>query len=86
MQVFQQRRQRLIEPGSVAILHDLEVAIVMVPAAVAGVLLGLDVIAPVDLHERHAMLDQPAAQQAGLAEARTAVAVLERIRLAAEIE
>ena len=52
----------------------------VVPAAVAGVLLGLDVIAPVDLHERHAMLDQPPAQQARLTEASAAIAILDDVR------
>ena len=45
-----------------AVLHEDEVAVMVVPAAVASVLLGFDVIAPVDLHERHAMFDQPACQ------------------------
>ena len=38
--------------------------------ALAGVLFRLDVVAPVDLYERHTGLDEPAAQQARLAEAR----------------
>ncbi len=69
-----------------AVLHDLEVAVVVVPAAVAGVLLGLDVVAPVDLHERHAVLDQPPAQQARLAEARPPVAVAQPFRLGPQLE
>src|SRR5262245_39848557 len=41
--IAQERRHRLIEPGSVPVLHDLKIAVVMVPTAVAAVLLGLDV-------------------------------------------
>ena len=39
-QVVEQGRQRLVEHPGVAVLHDLEVAVVHVPAAVAGVLAG----------------------------------------------
>src|SRR5262245_33203050 len=69
-----------------AVLHDLEVAVVVVPAAVAGVFLGLDMVAPVHLDERHPMLDQPPAEQARLAKARQAIAFLDLLWFAREIE
>src|SRR5581483_3537440 len=63
-QVVEQGAVGLIEPWGVAILHDLKVAVVVVPAAVAGILLRFDVVAPVDLHEGYAMFDQAPGQQA----------------------
>ena len=69
-----------------AVLHDLEVAVVMVPPTIARVLFGLDVVAPVHLHERHPGLDQTPAQQARLAEARQPVAPARRVLLPAQVE
>ena len=86
MQVGEQGRVGLVEPGAVAVLHDLEVAIVLVPAAVAGILLGLDVITPVHLHEGHAMLNEPAGEHARLAKVRLAVSGARSRRLAANVE
>ena len=68
-----------------SILHDLKIPIMVVPTAVAGVLLRLDVVAPVDLHERHAVLDQPSGQYQRLADARPAVAVQQRLRLLRQV-
>ena len=68
------------------ILHELEVAIVIVPAAVASVLLRFDMIAPVDLHERHAMLHEPTRQQTRLPEARSAIAIRQLGPFARQIE
>ena len=42
---------------------------------VARVLFRLDVIGPVDLHKRHAVLDQSAGQEARLSETCAAIAV-----------
>ena len=69
-----------------AILHDLKVAVVVVPAAVARICLGFDVVAPVDLNERHPFLDEPAGQEARLAKARPAVALDNFGFLPAQIE
>ena len=85
-EIAEECRERLVEPRRVAVLHDLEVAVVVVPAAVARVLFGLDVIAPVHLHERHAGLDESPGEQARLAEARAAVAIDRRGLLLREIE
>ncbi len=69
VKVVEQGRERPVEHPAVAVLHDLEVAVVHVPAAVARVLGALDVRAPVDLDEGDSRLDQPAGDQAALAEA-----------------
>src|SRR5688572_20124044 len=58
-EVVEERREGVVERPGLALLHDLEVAVVVVPAAVAGVFLRLDVGAPVHLHERHPALHQP---------------------------
>src|SRR5437870_10526936 len=65
LKIGQQRGQGLVEPGGLPVLHDLEVAVMVIPAAVAGILLSLHVIAPVDLHERNTVLEEPAREQAG---------------------
>ena len=86
VQVGEQGGQGLVQPGGMPILHDLEVPVVMIPAAVAGIFLRLDVIAPVDLNERNAALDQPSRQQTRLAETRSAIAVDGRRLLLADVE
>src|SRR5438128_12137872 len=58
----------------------------MVPTAVAGVFFGLDVIAPVDLHEWHAMFYEPPTEQARLAKTRFAIAFDDLSRLLRQIE
>src|SRR5262249_31914864 len=86
VQVGQEGGKCLVEPRGVPVLHDLEVAVMMVPAPVARVLLGLHVVAPVDLHKRHARFHQSACQQARLAEARAAVVVDDRRLFLAKVK
>ena len=86
VQVVEQGREGPVEHPAVAVLHDLEVAVVHVPAAVARVLGPLDVRAPVDLDERDARLDQPAGDQAALAEAVRPVRLADPGRLALDVE
>ncbi len=86
VQIIEQSGHGLIQPGGVAVLHDLEVAVVLVPAAVAGVLFRFDMVAPVDLDEGNTRFDESAGQEAGLAEAGPAIAIRQGRRFAGEVE
>ena len=57
------------------VLELLEMAIVHVPSAVAGIFDRLDMTAPIDLDEAHPGLDQPTSEQATLAESISAVPI-----------
>ena len=56
-----------------AICHEGEIPVVVIPASVAGIFFGLDMVGPVDLNKRNIAFDQAPGQQAGLAE--TCVAI-----------
>src|SRR5262245_31189314 len=86
VQVLEQGRQGAVEHPAVAVLHDGEVAVVHIPAAVAVILDRLDMAAPVDLDEGLARLDQPAGDQAALAERMRAVSLPDGGRFPPEVE
>src|SRR5262249_32167933 len=72
-QVFHQRRPRRVEDAAQT-LNLLEVVVVRVPAAQRH------------LDERHTALDEPARQQAALAEQAAAVALAQAVRLLGQVE
>ena len=86
VEVIQQCRERLVDHPGMPILELLEVAVVHVPAAVAGVFDRFDVRAPIDLHEAGAGFDQSPRHQTALAKAELSVATPQLIGLAVEIE
>nr|BAL54996.1 hypothetical protein HGMM_F22C11C11 [uncultured Planctomycetota bacterium] len=86
MQVIQKCAQDLIQDRAVAVLQDFEIAVMQIPAAIAGIFFSLDVIAPIDLHKRDAVLNESAGQQTRLAEARQAVPLPQPHRLLTQIE
>ena len=69
-----------------AVLHDLEVPVMVIPAAVTGVLLGLDVVAPVHLDERHSALHKSSGEQATLPEPGSAIPIGNRRGLLRQVE
>ena len=86
-QVIEQRRKSTIQYRSVPISHVLKIQPMGIPSEIGPCSVDvLDVLTPVDLHERHLRLDQPPRQQAPLAEHAGTVPSPGPVRLSRQIK